>query len=366
MAHCIHKPRQMTDPDNHIQKDKNIRVKFVTKDEVRGFIRQLPADRIWGNCEYLFQQDEGNYDWVVVYDDLPSKRPGQNFLGEIPLRCPGKHTILVTMEPSNIKTYGRVFVEQFGYILTSQEPWALRHPRRIYSQPALRWFYGIGKESELGYQTLSQGTPPDKSGIISAVCSTKQQKHTLHHKRYTFVQEMKKRLPELNIYGHGVREMDDKLEALDSYKYHIVIENHYALHHWTEKLSDAFLGFTLPFYYGCPNACEYFPENSFIPIDIKDIEGSYEIIRNAIDNCEYEKRLPQIIEARRLVLEKYNLFAVLTDEINRHHQSGIKYEDNFILLSRRAARKKYPVRGILDLLEKARNQVRNLIKNLIE
>ncbi len=356
----------MTDSGNHIQKDRNIRVKFITKDETRGFIRQLPANRTWKNCEYLFEHDEDNYNWVVVYDDLPSKRAGQTSLSEKPLNCPEKHTILVTMEPSNIKTYGRVFVEQFGYILTSQEPWALRHPRRIYSQPALRWFYGIGKEDELGYQTLSQSATPEKPGVISAVCSTKQQKHTLHHKRYTFIQEMKKRLPELEIYGHGVKEMDDKSEALDGYKYHIVIENHYAPHHWTEKLSDAFLGYTLPFYYGCPNASEYFPENSFIPVDIKDIEGSYKIIRNAIDSGEYEKRLPQILEARRLVLEKYNLFAVLTDEINRYHQSKLEYEGNFILLSRRAARKKHPLMGILDLFEKAGNQLRNLVKNMIE
>ncbi len=356
----------MTDPDNLALKDNNIRVKFVTKDEVRGFIRQLPENRIWENCEYLFEPDEDNYDWVVVYDDIPSKRPGQNSISEAPLLCPGSHTLLVTMEPSNIKTYGRVFVEQFGCVLTSQEPWALRHPRRIYTQPALRWFYGIGSKGELGFQALRQGLPPEKPEIISAVCSSKQQKHTLHYKRYTFVQEMKKRVPELDIYGHGVKEMDDKSEALDNYKYHIVIENHFAPHHWTEKLSDAFLGYTLPFYYGCPNADEYFPENSFIPIDIKDIEGSYKVIRHAIDNGEYEKRLPQIIEARRLVLEKYNLFAVLTDEINRHHQTGSRCEGNRLLLSRRAARKKYLVKGALDLLEKARNQLRNLIKNIIK
>ena len=356
----------MTNPDNHIQKDKKIRVKFLTKDNTRGYIRQLPANRIWQNCEYLFEHGENDYDWLVVYDDLPTDRVGKISQRKEPLSCPRKHTILITMEPSNIKTYGRTYVEQFGYILTSQEPGALRHPGRIYSQPALRWFYGIGNKHELTYQTLRDTMPPEKPEIISTVCSTKQQKHTLHHKRYTFVQEMKKRIPELDIYGHGVREMDDKSEALSNYMYHIAIENHFAPHHWTEKLSDAFLGYTLPFYYGCPNVDEYFPENSLIPIDIKDIEGSYKIIRNAIDNNEYEKRMPDIAEARRLVLERYNLFSVLTDEINKYHQSDITREDNFILLSRRAARKKHPLKGMMDLFDKSRNQLQNLVKNIIE
>ena len=51
---------------------------------------------------------------------------------------------------------------------------------------------------------------------------------------------------------------------------HIAVENHIAPHHWTEKLSDSFLGYCLPFYIGCPNAADYFPEQSFIGLDIED------------------------------------------------------------------------------------------------
>jgi len=41
--------------------------------------------------------------------------------------------------------------------------------------------------------------------------------------------------------------MNDKAAALDPYQYHIAIENHVFTHHMTEKLPDAFLGYTLPF-----------------------------------------------------------------------------------------------------------------------
>ena len=54
-----------------------------------------------------------------------------------------------------------------------------------------------------------------------------------------------------------------------------------------EKLSDAFLGATLLFYFGCPNAGDYFPEESFIPIDINDVEGASGTIKRAICEKEY-------------------------------------------------------------------------------
>ena len=46
-----------------------------------------------------------------------------------------------------------------------------------------------------------------------------------------------------------------------------------------DVLPDAFLGYTLPFYHGCPNANEYFPPESFIPIDINDLDRTADIIR---------------------------------------------------------------------------------------
>lgn len=337
-----------------------IRVKFLNKSaQFKNYVRQLPENHRWGNCEFIFDQQESNYDWLVVYDDLPARTPDNKKNNSEILRCPEQNTLLLTVEPSNIKTYGRTYVKQFGYILTSQEPWALHHDNRIYSQPALRWFYGIGKHHQYTLQELRNAAPPAKTKIIATVCSSKQQKHTLHNRRYNFTQDLKALLPELDIFGRGVREIDDKAESLDPYKYHVAIENHIALHHWTEKLSDAFLGYTLPFYSGCPNLANYFPEDSFIRIDINDVDSAYKIISEAIKNNEYEKRLDAIKEARRLVIEKYSLFAVLADNITR--LNGIRSDASVgkELLSRHAARRRYPVTGFLDLLEKGRNRIVN-------
>lgn len=335
-----------------------VRVKFIGNYSAEAWKRQFPKKEfVWGQCEYIFDVDETEYDWLVVYNDLPAERLVE------PLSCNLSKTLLVTMEPSSIKVYGRSFTAQFGNILTSQPDWALPHPGRIYSQSGLQWFYGVGKNHLVTYDEMMASPPLHKTKILSTVCSTKQQRHTLHHKRYRFTQALKERLPYLDIYGHGVKQMDDKAEALEHYKYHIAIENYVGPHHWTEKLSDVFLGAALPFYYGCTNLNAYFPEGSYIPIDINDVDGSANIIQQAIDDNQYEKRLPQILEARKRILEEYNLFAVLARVIESRNALGATLPAGGEISSRRILRSEKPLTAIWDLLDKTRNRVLYFLKN---
>ena len=145
--------------------------------------------------------------------------------------------------------------------------------------------------------------------------SSKRMGHTLHGKRFAFQKGLKQLLPELDIYGKDFRHVDKKAQCLDHCRYTVALENHVGPHHWTEKLSDSFLGYCLPFYFGCPNAGSYFPEESFIPIDIDDPQAAAETIRQAMDSGEYERRLPALVEARRRVIEEYNLANVVGDVI---------------------------------------------------
>lgn len=298
-----------------------IRVKLVARgSRMRSdiWLRQFPAGNpVWGRCHFIFDAEARDYDWLVVYDDLPSCGDERFSKRVETLACPRAQTLFVTSEPSSVKIYGSAFLRQFGHVLTGHEPWIITHPGAVFSQPGLRWYYGLTSDSVLTYDEMLRNPPVHKTRDLATVCSSKQQRHTLHHARYRFVQDLKARLPDMDIFGHGVRFIKDKAEALDPYRYHLAIENHVSPHHWTEKLSDAFLGLTLPFYYGCPNAADYFPPESFIPIDINNVEASAETIRQAIRNNEYEKRLPFIREARRRVLEHYNLFAVVSQLIEQ-------------------------------------------------
>lgn len=320
----------------------SIRVKLLLK-SARGKENQALHHRfpsgipIWGRCEFIFENDARDYDWLVVYDDLPPVNRERFTLWEETLACPKANTLLITVEPSTIKTYGSRFLAQFGHVLTSQEPWAVKHSGAIFSQPALLWFYGRSDERG-SYDQMVKHPPEEKTETISTVCSSKQQTHTLHQARFDFTQALRSLIPELEVYGHGVRPISDKAEALDPYRYHIAIENHVCRHHWTEKLSDSFLGLCLPFYYGCPNAEDYFPEDSFIRIDIGQVEESAERIRKAIRDREYERRLPAIREARRRVMNHYGLFPVLSQIIESRHNSHASAGDR--ILSRHALRRR--------------------------
>lgn len=311
-----------------------IRVKMIGNYQNHLWIRQFPGRvPVWGECEFLFDPAERDYDWLVVYNDFPGD-------GQQHEQHPGEcgNSLLVTTEPSTIKVYGRAYTAQFGHVLTSQPQWALPHPGRIFSQPALQWFYGLSGDRSACFDEMLANPPADKSESIATVCSSKQQRHTLHNRRHEFTRQLKTRLPELQIYGQGVRPMADKAEALNPYRYHLAIENFIGPHHWTEKLADPFLGLTLPFYIGCPNAADYFPAESFIALNIKDVDGAADTIRQALENKEYERRLPSVLEARRLIMFEYNLFAVLAKLIPERHRASTS-SDRGLFRSRRGLRK---------------------------
>lgn len=319
-----------------------LRVKFLAKssggDPTDYWRRFLPAcESRQGDVEFLFRPDCRDYDWLVVYDDLPAVGDERFTLWREELACPRDNTLLITGEPATIKVYGKTFLAQFGHVLTSQEPWAVPHPRPIFSQCGLLWFYG-----KTHRQTAAE-FPSEKSHVISTVCSAKRQRHTLHALRHEFTRRLAAQLPELEVFGHGHRFIASKAEALDPFRYHLAIENHRAKHHWTEKLADAFLGGCLPIYFGCPNVFEYFPEDSLIPIGLDDFDASLETIRRAIADHAYQKCLPAIREARRLVLEEYSTFPMLARLIPRLHQDGPGPAGAHHILSRHALRRIHPL-----------------------
>lgn len=341
-----------------------VRVKFLSTVKTDAWLHQLPsANPFFKNCHFIFDQNEQNYDWLVVYEDLPRVKGERFSLCKEELKCKASNTILFTSEPSSIKTYGLPYTQQFHHIVTSQPFLALPHKNRIYSQASLFWFYGVGSENSLRYEQLLSGPNiSDKNNNCSVVWSNKSQLHTTHHQRIKFLHQLRKSLPDLAVYGRGEIPLDDKAEALDKCKYHIAIENHIGKHHWTEKLADSYLGLTLPFYYGCPNISDYFPENSYISIDIFKPNESISIIKNAIKNNEYEKRISSIKRARDKLVLSYNIFEVIhkitsIEKINSHKHS------NNILMSRRAANRNNFFCILTYILQKSFNRSYYFLKS---
>jgi hypothetical protein len=56
---------------------RRLRVKVLSSLPVAGWLHQLPhGEAVWGGCEFVFERDAREYDWLLVYDDLPA-RPGE-------------------------------------------------------------------------------------------------------------------------------------------------------------------------------------------------------------------------------------------------------------------------------------------------
>ena len=289
---------------------RRVRVKFVSKNTVPAF-QMLELPQRYGDLiEWLTDPHERDYDWLVVYDDLPPSGTERLTLNVEDLPCPQENTVLLTYEPSSVKFYGEDYVDQYGMVLTSHEAQALPHRNRRPMPPVGVWYYG-GLE-----QAQAHEVPPAKSGSVSVFGSAKAQNHTLHHRRNEFLAAMSEGLGnKVDVFGKGYRFVEHKAEGIDDYRYHIAVENHIGPHHWTEKLSDAYLGYSLPLYVGCSNVEDYFPAESYIRLDIGDAEASLARIEQAITDNEYEKRLPAIIEARRRVIEDYNLGTMVAEHI---------------------------------------------------
>ena len=262
------------------------------------FGASMPPDRLGGKYEFVYDPALEDYDWLVVFDEMPVDR-------EV-LRCPRERTILCTWEPVSIKSYSRAYTRQFGHLLTNRPPEAENHPHYHLGRGYFIWFV---------HDIPKLGTATDKPRVLSAVCSSKQMRHTKHFARFRLVSELASAIPGMDWYGKGVRPLARKEDALTPYKYHVAIENHLAPHHWTEKFADAILCECLPFYAGDPALTEIFPKECFIPIPIDDPAETVRIVKAAIANDEYAKRREAILEAKRLILGKYNFWQQVVEVI---------------------------------------------------
>ena len=269
----------------------------------------------WEDTVAIHDAECRDYDWLVVYDDMPRRDSGTIRREVERLACPKERTILVTAEPPTIKLYPECYTRQFGYVLTTHDYCYLPHRNYRLGRGVLRWVTGYTRDELLSEPAY------EKTKLISTCCSNKMMKHTQHFNRHRLTSYIAERLPELDWYGWGVIPLHRKYESLNAYKYHIAVENYIHPHHWSDKISDPILGMCLTFYAGDPNIHEALPEGCLIPIPIDDPGATLEIIQKAIRDNEYEKRLPAIREARRLIVSKYNIYSQVA-EIIRNHTPG--------------------------------------------
>lgn len=333
---------------------KQFKIKMVTRGSVENsvlwYAPQTPNNsHVWKNCHFYFSALESEYDWFVAIDNIPDMLKG----GFERLECPKENTILVTTEPSSITRYGKGFAKQFHYLITNHNEQTLPHPNAKRSQTGIYWLYGKD------FDTIVKDQYLPKTKLLSTICSDKREGHTMHKKRYDFTALMEREIPELERFGRGFRFVEKKYQAIDDYKFCVVIENHLEKHMWSEKLADAFLGFAVPIYCGCPNVYDYFPKDSLVVIDIDKQEEALQTIRELISTPgEYERRLEAVKEARQKVIYEYNLLAMISDIVE--HSPTYPITQGHKIYSRRMMR----ARHVDDLLKFLSFRIGNFFKGV--
>jgi len=250
----------------------------------------------WGDYYFDVNNDSKECDIWVVHESIDKKEK---------VKCAPENIFLITSEEKQqVSSYSKDYLEQFGAVITSRDDIEHHH--------VIRTFYLSPWRVKKTYDEILSSIPgkeQDFSAIISNNVST-----VGHLKRYAFVNKLKGHFKDKLIwFGKGEKEIQDKWEALKSFKYSLALENCSVPFYFTEKIMDCFCASTMPIYWGCPEIADYFPEKSMIIIDIDDYKKSILEIEKAIDGSAYEENFNSIVEARDLVLNKYQFIPALVN-----------------------------------------------------
>jgi glycosyltransferase involved in cell wall biosynthesis len=142
-----------------------------------------------------------------------------------------------------------------------------------------------------------------------------------HRYRLDFLDRLRAAV-DFDLFGNGFRPIADKWDALAPYRYSIAFENMRAPYYFTEKLMDCFVAETMPLYYGSNIIERFFPPEAMVIIDPADPD-IFAKIDEVIRSDLWLKRKDAILEAKRLVLEEYNLFARLAKFVKEDNTAAM-------------------------------------------
>jgi hypothetical protein len=208
-------------------------------------------------------------------------------------------------ESGSLKRY----LDQFGKVFTFHQ---YLDDRCVSQPPFLPWMINAnhgdslwnGHERDVNY--LDKLDFVQKRGLISVICSSQDMSPT-HKMRLRFVKRLTEHFgDDLVWFGNGINSVEEKWDAIAPFKYTIVLENQSRHNVITEKLGDAFLGLSYPFYWGAANVDTIFNANGFTQINIEDFEGTIRKIREGIKDDLVITKHKYLMENKNIVLHEYN------------------------------------------------------------
>jgi hypothetical protein len=258
--------------------------------------RQTPNGTMrWG--DFIFTEENvDECDYLVILD-----YPKDDFS----IKVNQNNIIHLCLEPPNEISKYRQYANKKASVIYNQLD---IKKNNILSHGALPWH--INKDfdflSNLKVESLSK-----ENKIVWVTSNQRSSKG--HNIRMDFLERIKE-LPFVDLYGRGINAIDDKWDVLKNSKYAIAYENFQNDYYWTEKIIDCYLSFTMPLYFGCNNIENYFPKKSFIQIDPRDKHIDL-FLKEIVVSNKWEENLEAIIKARELILNEYQLFPFLCNQI---------------------------------------------------
>ncbi|MFQ6601632.1 glycosyltransferase family 10 domain-containing protein [Flavobacterium sp. C3NV] len=291
--------------------------------------RQTPNHTMkWG--EYAFTEDViEECDYLVILE-----YPKNDFSIQV-----NKNNIIhICLEPANeVSKYRQYANKNVKWIFNQFEI----KKNNILSHGALPWH--IDKDFDF-LKDLKVESLQKENKIVWVTSNQRTSKG--HNKRMDFLDTIKP-LSFVHLYGRGIKPVNDKWDVLNTAKYAIAYENFQSDYNWTEKITDCFLSYTMPLYFGCNRIEDYFPENSFIQIDPNDKHIDL-FLKETVNSNKWEENLDAISKARDLVLNEYQLFPFIVNQIKTlgldrpdavkekkdliHFKGGNDYFDNYPII----------------------------------
>lgn len=237
---------------------------------------------------------------------------------------PGYIKKLDMANDKKVKNYSRVY--------TSAPELFEKGGRFIASPPFVHWHlavssYTTGNNMIYDFDFLRGNTNvPQKEASLVAINSSINDLPG-HKLRADFITMLCEKNLKFDLYGSTIWSKykqykndapNGKWPVYSRSKYVLVIENEVSPYYWSEKFTDAVLCYSMPIYYGSPKIGEYFPEGSYITIDIKKA-SAFDDLQDILNSDYYEKNIHKLIEARHLILTKYNMFNFIDHEIYNLH-----------------------------------------------
>ena len=265
------------------------------------------GSRIWGDCEFTIDPIS-KCDYCIFLNN--------NNTGDVEIECPPENIWMFVQEPyqPGLNDWVKERHQYFGKVFTHLP--MDNSGKYIPSQTCLPWH--IGRTYD---ELVAEKHPPHKDKLLSAIVGSSVFLPG-HKKRYDFIKKAKISDIGLDLFGKGIKPIQDKLEGLEDYLFSFAIENNSNPDMWTEKLADCYLTWAMPIYYGCTNLEKYFPKESFIQININSPKTSLESLKEKLSRDFWESSLASIQEARELVLNKYQLFPFLAEEVMRNQSDS--------------------------------------------